>query len=64
MLKKNQRHAFSHRLAPLRVLPYRKQLCYENNAELSQEHRSGSAGIYFCTRQLVAAKFRLFFSPP
>lgn len=63
MLKKNQRHAFSRRLAPLRVLPCREQLCYENNAEPSQEHCSGSARIYFCTRQLVAAKF-LLFSPP
>lgn len=64
MLEKNERHAFSCHLAPLRVLLYREQLCCENNAEPSQEHRSGSAGIYFCTRQLVAAKFLLFFFPP
>lgn len=64
MLKKNQRHAFSHCLVPFHVLPYREQLCYENNAEPSQEHCSGSASIYFCTRQLVAATFLLFFSVP
>lgn len=63
MLKKNQRQAFSHRSAPLHILPYREQLCYENNAEPSQEHRSGSASVYFCTSQLVAARF-LLFSPP
>lgn len=64
MLKKNQRQAFSHHLAPLRVLHYCEHLWYENNDEPSQEHRSGSDASYFCTRQLVAAKFLLFFSPP